>query len=108
MSGVHVACVYRNYLRNGGTDGPAAGVVWSEQMLAAGATAKAAPAYTDRPERDRNMSVGFEVANETGAAIVIAFGGAPDPVIGPTLFVRSGETRQLVCRAGDRIAWAVA
>lgn len=110
MSGVHVACVYRNYLRNGGTDSPAAGVVWSERMLAAGATAKAAPAYTDRAEHDRNrnLSVGFEVSNETGASILVAFGETPDPANGPTLFVRSGETRQILGRAGDRIAWAAA
>jgi len=50
----------------------------------------------------------FEIANSTSSDVLVSYGAAPDAVNGPLILVRAGETRNVFCKPGDKLAWALA
>lgn len=106
---VHVACSFVGASGQGSriqdlTRSP----VWSETLSAAGVTTQAAPASSS--------SYGdpcFEIS--AGVDVYVAIGPTPDAsqAVGSTgnsarLVVRSGETRNVFCKQGDKLAYVLA
>lgn len=77
-------------------------LAWSEKLTNGGTTTNSAPAANVGQEGQPS----FEISNSTAGDIFIAYGPTPDLTNGPVLLVRQGDTRNVFCRPGDRLAWA--
>lgn len=73
--------------------------VWSQTMPAPGVTDKAAPeGSTDFGQPS------FEIS-AAAADVFVAVSPTPDATSSPRIVVRAGETRNVFCRPGDKLAW---
>ncbi|MDV2987018.1 UNVERIFIED_CONTAM: hypothetical protein Q9R58_22165 [Methylobacteriaceae bacterium AG10] len=98
-SGIHVVCCTVSERDNAAL---LREVYWARTMSGAGATDIAVPTGA-------NTSVMFEIA--AGVDAFITRGATPpDPASAssPRVLVRAGETRNLFCDPGDKLAWAAA
>jgi hypothetical protein len=81
-------------------------VVWSENLAVAGTTTKSAPAAYGADASPKPAFPCFEIA--ASVECYVSVGKVPDAVNGPRVLVRPGETRNLFCQPGDKLAWATA
>lgn len=103
FTGMHIACGYINAPADAALMGP---VIWSQTMAGAGTTTRAAPKRGDNDFGRGGADLSFEIAAAVDA--FVAIGPAPDASVGPRLLVRAGETRNVSCDPGDKVAWAAA
>lgn len=114
LNGVHITCGLVNVppRSSPGLFGAAA---WSETFPASspGTTSRAAPGFKDQDPDMRDESfLAFEI--QTSVEIFVAIGKAPDATnasgTGDSARIRvvAGESRNLFCEAGDKVAWVAA
>lgn len=110
LTGVHVTCGYVTAAPGGALLGNQA---WSQTMSSAGTTAVGASQPQSGPLGGGTSSLlGFEVT--TSADAWVAWGTAPDASQASgseataRILVRAGETRNILCRLGDKLAWVAA
>ena len=108
LSGTHIACGFvGHHGRDGVVQALLGRVSWSETMAAAGVTANAAPETTPtlgEPSFEIRSSVDIFVARgkSPDASQAVGSGNAA------RIFVPAGETRNVFCGPGDRLAWVAA
>jgi hypothetical protein len=110
LTGVHVTCGYVGAAPGGALLGNQA---WSQTMTSAGVTSiGAAFPQSGVVGAGAASLLGFEVT--AAADAWVAWGAAPDAsqVAGSEatarILVRAGETRNILCRPGDKLAWVAA
>lgn len=81
-------------------------VAWSELMATPGTTSQAAEDEFEAIRKQGSAVRCFEIAASADAFVSV--GATPDAATGPRILVRAGETRNLLCKGGDRVAWAAA
>lgn len=94
LSGLHVACVQVRVLQSVAL---AQKPVWSLTMANPGVTDLKAPELP---------TIGFEIRSASDA--FVAIGPNPDAAADARIFVPAGDTRNIFCDPGDRLAWIAA
>lgn len=103
FAATHIAC---GFVYTPGEAALLGKIVWSETQSAPGATTNVAP---DNPTAGGAHGIGklaFEISAYVD--IYVSIGPTPDAVNGPRVLVRSGTDRNIYCRPGDKLAWALA
>lgn len=81
-------------------------VAWTEQLAAPGTTSQAAEDEYEAIRTQGSAVRCFEIAASADAFVSV--GPTPNAATGPRILVRGGETRNLLCKGGDRVTWALA
>ncbi|WP_407529460.1 hypothetical protein [Methylobacterium oryzisoli] len=109
FAGCHVACLYVN---SPGAPGLIGGLQWSETLASAGTTSRAMPSNPSGPYPVGNYFPSFEIT--VSAESWVAVGPNPDASQASgtgnaaRFRIGAGETRNVWCTAGDKVAWAAA
>lgn len=102
-SGVHILC---GFVDTTGEASLLGQFVWSQTMASAGTTTRAAPTRGDNDFARGGADLCFEIA--AGVDAFVAIGPTPDATAGARMLVRGGDTRNVLCDPGDKVAWVAA
>ena len=108
LSGVHIACGFIGGSRfYQGESDLVRKPSWSQTMATAGTTSQAAPDNGHRPGMGADLGQpSYEIRSSLD--VFVAIGPTPDATSGARLFVAAGETRNVFCDVGDKLAWVAA
>jgi hypothetical protein len=109
LSGVHIVCGYVGGFGAGNFIQSLIGkIAWSQTMASAGTTSQAAPDVASA-----YGAPAFEIRSSVDC--YVAIGAVPDAsqttsstTSNARIFVPSGETRNIFCSKGDKLAWVAA